>query len=64
MIKATTIHTIISIATIRNKSMRQLDISTAFLHGFLSEDVYMEYPKGFLSKEKPLLAQAIYSDMV
>uniref|UniRef100_A0A2N9IRW5 Reverse transcriptase Ty1/copia-type domain-containing protein n=1 Tax=Fagus sylvatica TaxID=28930 RepID=A0A2N9IRW5_FAGSY len=33
--------------------LRQLDISNAFLHGFLKEDMHMSQPQGFTDPSKP-----------
>lgn len=32
--------------------VEHMDVKIQFHHGDLEEDVYMEYPKGFLSKGK------------
>ena len=53
MVKATTIWTILSIATSSHWSIRQLDISNAFLHGFIDSDIYMEQLIGFQDSSHP-----------
>ncbi|GJY81731.1 ribonuclease H-like domain-containing protein [Tanacetum coccineum] len=59
-----TIRTILSLATSRHWSIHQLDVKNSFLHGDLSETVYMHQPSGFRDSEHPdyacLLQRSLY----
>jgi hypothetical protein len=64
VIKPTTVRVVLAIAVHFNWSVQQLDISNAFLHGQLQEDVYMTQPQGFVHPKFPnhvcKLHKAIY----
>ncbi|GKC86078.1 retrotransposon protein, putative, ty1-copia subclass [Tanacetum coccineum] len=50
-IRAITI--LIAIAEFYDYEIWQIDVKTAFLNGYLNEEVYMEQPGGFISKKFP-----------
>ncbi|GKC91930.1 ribonuclease H-like domain-containing protein, partial [Tanacetum coccineum] len=53
IVRPGTIRTVLSLATSRHWLVHQLDIKNAFLHGDVSETVYMHQPLGmFLSQRK------------
>ncbi|PKU60143.1 Retrovirus-related Pol polyprotein from transposon TNT 1-94 [Dendrobium catenatum] len=62
--KFPTIRLFITTAVIRKWSILQLDVSNAFLHGDLNEEVYMHQPPGFRDPQYPdfvcRLHKAIY----
>jgi len=53
VIKPTIIRLILSIALSHNWSLKQLDVNNAFLHGQLTEQVFMHQPAGFIDQSHP-----------
>jgi hypothetical protein len=53
MIKPSTIWVILSLVVEFDRSIHKLDISNAFLHGYLGEEMFMEQPQGFVDKVYP-----------
>ncbi|KAJ0443321.1 putative RNA-directed DNA polymerase [Helianthus annuus] len=51
--KPVTIRTVLAIALSQNWPLRQLDVTNAFLHGTLHEDVYMIQPPGYENPDFP-----------
>lgn len=47
MTRFDSVRTMIAVATEKNFEMIQFDVKTAFLHGNLTEEIYMVQPKGF-----------------
>jgi hypothetical protein len=48
VVKHSSIRTLLSIVAINDYELEQLDVKTAFLHGDLEEDIYMDQPEGFI----------------
>lgn len=64
VIKPGSIRLILTVAVVQGWDIRQLDVKNAFLHGFLSEPVYMQQPPSFEDSHRPLyvckLNRALY----
>ena len=47
MVKHTFIRMLLAIVACRNLELKQLDVTTTFLHGKLEETIYMAQPEGY-----------------
>ncbi|KAI5315215.1 hypothetical protein L3X38_044391 [Prunus dulcis] len=52
VVKMSSIRVVFGLAASLNLEIKQLDMKTAFLHGDLEEEIYMEQPEGFKVKGK------------
>jgi len=48
VVKHSSIRTFFGIVAMRDLELGQLDVKTAFLHGELEEEIYMDQPEGFI----------------
>ena len=53
VIKATTVHVVLSLVVTNKWPLRQLDVKNAFLNGTLTENVYIEQPTGYIDPRYP-----------
>ena len=52
VVKMCSIQVILGLASSMNLELEQLDVKTAFMHGDLDEEIFMEQPEGFKVKGK------------
>ncbi|KAG8483133.1 hypothetical protein CXB51_022087 [Gossypium anomalum] len=64
VVKHSSIRALLGIVAMHDLELEQLDVKTAFLHGELEEDIYMQQPQGFTVSEKEdyvcLLKKSLY----
>ena len=64
MTRIASIKVLITLASIHNLVIHQMDVKTAFLNGNMEEEIYMEQPEGYVvpGKEKKVckLAKSLY----
>lgn len=62
--KHVSIRFLLSMVVHFDMELQQMDVKTAFLHGYLDEDIYMEQPEGYEDKDYPekvcLLKRSLY----
>jgi len=52
VVKMTTLRCVLALVAQQDMELVQMDVKTAFLHGDLREDIYMQQPEGFEEKSK------------
>ncbi len=64
VVKHNFIHVMLAMVAMFDLELEQLDVKTAFLHGELEEQIYMQQPEGFVISEKEdhvcLLKRSLY----
>lgn len=54
VVKTSSVRTLLAVAAQGGFIVHQMDVQTAFLHGILEEEVYMNQPEGFVDKKRPI----------
>uniref|UniRef100_A0A251V331 Putative zinc finger, CCHC-type n=1 Tax=Helianthus annuus TaxID=4232 RepID=A0A251V331_HELAN len=64
VVKHSSIRVILSLTAVMGMELEQLDVKTAFLHGYLDEEILMNQPQGFVKKGEEdkvcLLKRSLY----
>jgi histone deacetylase 1/2 len=60
VIKLTTIHLILSLVLSNDWPLKQLNINNVFLHGHLTEQVFMHQPADFIDQSRPPFASSFH----
>ncbi|CAA7024877.1 unnamed protein product [Microthlaspi erraticum] len=64
VVKHVSIRCMLSAVLHFDMELQQMDVKTAFLHGYLDEEIYMEQPEGYVDKNPPdkvcLLKRSLY----
>ena len=55
VVRFESIRSVVALGAQNKLQLHQMDVSTAFLHGELTEEVYMKQPEGFIEQGKELL---------
>ncbi|WVZ89612.1 hypothetical protein U9M48_035991 [Paspalum notatum var. saurae] len=56
VVKHSSIRALFGIVAMHNLELEQLDVKTAFLHGDLEEEIYMDQPEGFIVPDPNMIA--------
>ena len=63
LVKMTSIRTILSLVAVEHLHLEQLDVKTAFLHGDLKEEIYMQQPQRYKVKVKENLVYGLKNSL-